>query len=249
MKNLGNFIAFALAFGLFLTNVGHNETLRWYFKRQEGKPPLAGQDNIDLRAYNAYYLGDTDQKELYLTFDEGYENGFTAVILDTLRDKAVPAAFFVTKTYIRDNPELIVRMVDEGHIVANHTVRHLSSPSLSSDELKDELVQTAEGFKELTGVDMPPFFRPPMGQYSIRVLDDVMSIGYKTVFWSFAYEDWIPDKQPGAEVAHNKVVKGLHNGAILLLHAVSESNAQALGDIIDSARDLGYEFKPLYDLP
>ncbi|MCL2397409.1 MAG: delta-lactam-biosynthetic de-N-acetylase [Defluviitaleaceae bacterium] len=227
-----------------------NDIKRWYFNRQPDphQPPTA-QDEIDLAQFGAYYLGDVAQKELYLTFDEGYENGYTQVILDVLTEKNVPAAFFVTKTYIRDNPELIARMVAEGHVVGNHTIRHKSSPSLSKAEMAAELTGVADLFKEITGQDIPPFFRPPMGEYSEQVLAITQTEGYHTIFWSFAYQDWLKDRQPGASAAHKKVMDNLHNGAILLLHAVSSSNAEALGSIIDDARAQGYEFKSLWDLP
>jgi len=227
-----------------------NDIMRWYFaKPAEAHQTPGAQEEINIAQYGAYYLGDTAQKELFLTFDEGYENGYTEKILDVLLEKDVPAAFFVTKSYIRDNPELIARMVDEGHVVGNHTIRHKSSPSLSEAEMIAELTGVAEYYKEATGLDMPPFFRPPMGEYSERVLAITQEAGYYTIFWSFAYEDWKQDKQPGAAKAHERVVDGLHNGAILLLHAVSSSNAEAMGDIVDSARAMGYEFKSLYELP
>ncbi|MCL2376218.1 MAG: delta-lactam-biosynthetic de-N-acetylase [Defluviitaleaceae bacterium] len=226
-----------------------NEHKRWYFKRTSDNTPPGAQSEIDIAQFGAYFLGDTSQKEVYLTFDEGYENGYTEKILDVLLEKDVPAAFFVTKSYIKDNPALIGRMVAEGHIVGNHTIHHKSSPTLSQDEMAAELNGVAEYFKESTGHDMPPFFRPPMGEYSEKVLAIAQECGYHTIFWSFAYEDWIQDKQPGAATAHKRVMDGLHNGAILLLHAVSSSNAEAMGDIIDSVRAEGYEFKSLYNLP
>ena len=250
MKNILK-IMMALALTTILAASGFsNDIMRWYFVRpSEAHQPPGAQEKIDIAQFGAYYLGDVAQKELYLTFDEGYENGYTEKILDVLLEKDVPAAFFVTKSYIRDNPELIERMVAEGHVVGNHTIRHKSSPSLSETEMIAELTGVADYFKEATGRDMPPFFRPPMGEYSERVLAITQEAGYYTIFWSFAYEDWKQDKQPGANIAHKKVTEGLHNGAILLLHAVSSSNAGAMGDIIDSARDAGYEFKSLYELP
>ena len=227
-----------------------NDIMRWYFVRPtEAHKTPGAQEKIDIAQFGAYYLGDTSQKELYLTFDEGYENGYTEKILDVLLEKDVPAAFFVTKSYIRANPELIERMIAEGHVVGNHTVRHKSSPSLSEADMIAELSGVADYFKEVTGREMPPFFRPPMGEYSERVLAIAQKAGYHTIFWSFAYEDWKQDKQPGAAAAHKRVVDGLHNGAILLLHAVSSSNTEAMGDIIDSARSMGYKFKSLYELP
>lgn len=226
-----------------------NDLKRWYFTRQvDLHQPPAAQQEIDLIKYSAYYLGDISKKELFLTFDEGYENGFTEKILDVLLEKGVPAAFFVTKSYIQKNPELIHRMVAEGHVVGNHTVRHKSSPSLTEAELAGELAAVADFFREATGREMPPFFRPPMGEYSERVLWTAKEAGYHTIFWSFAYEDWLPEKQPGAAAAHEKIMENLHNGEIMLLHAVSSSNTEALGGIIDAARRLGYEFKSLWDL-
>jgi len=241
-------VGLAAGMTLFAATMAHaealsNEMQRWYFKNRPA------EEQIDLAKYNAYHLGDTNKKEIYLTFDEGYENGYTAVILDALKEKDVPAAFFVTKHYINANPELIERMINEGHIAANHTVKHKSSPTLSDDELRDEIAQTAEAFRELTGLEMPPFFRPPMGQYSERVLKITQECGYNTIFWSFAFKDWEVNNHPGRDIAHKKVVEGAHDGAILLLHAVSKSNAEAMGDIIDSLRALGYEFKSLYQLP
>jgi len=241
----------AASLAVILTAGGlSNDIMRWYFaKPAEPHQPPGAQEKIDISQYGAYYLGDTTKKELFLTFDEGYENGYTEKILDVLLEKDVPAAFFVTKSYIRENSELIARMIDEGHVVGNHTIRHKSSPSLTEAEMIAELTGVAEYFKEATGLDMPPFFRPPMGEYSERVLSVTQEQGYYTIFWSFAYEDWKQDKQPGAAAALKRVTEGLHNGAILLLHAVSSSNAEAMADIIDSARDAGYEFKSLYQLP
>ena len=221
----------------------------WFFTRPTDEVASPGwEGGFDLENYNTYFLGDTSKKEIFLTFDEGYENGFTAPILDVLRDKNVPAAFFVTKPYLKEHPDLVRRMIDEGHIVGNHTMRHKSSPTLTNEELAQELKGVADYFKENFDADIPKFFRPPMGEYSERVLDVIKNEGYATIFWSFAYADWHRDKQPTKEYAHKKVVEGLHNGAILLLHAVSSANAYALADIIDSAREMGYEFKSLYEL-
>lgn len=226
-----------------------NKKMAWYFAKNKDHTPPGAQADFDIREFGGYYLGDTTKKELYLTFDEGYENGYTEKILDILKEKQVPAAFFVVEPYIKTQPELIQRMVDEGHIVGNHSVRHLSCPDLSDEEMKNELVKTNEAFKELTGQDMPPYFRPPMGEYSARTLKITNDAGYKSIFWSFAYRDWEVDKQPGRDAAYNAVMGGLHNGQIMLLHAVSSSNTEALGDIIDACRAEGYTFKPLYDLP
>lgn len=226
-----------------------NEKTGWYYNRNNEHQPPTAQSIFDIRLFGAYYLGDITRKTLYLTFDEGYENGYTGEILDILRDKNVPAAFFMTQTYLRDNPELTARIAAEGHVAANHSVRHISFPDLTDEELASELSDTAQYYKELTGCDMDRFVRPPAGEYSIRTLALTQELGYATVFWSFAYEDWLRDKQPGKEAAYIKVTENLHNGAIILLHAVSQSNTEALPDIIDYARAQGYEFKSLRELP
>jgi len=225
-----------------------NEKLGWYFNPNDEHIQPTASEKVDLGKYNAYYLGDADEKIIYFTFDEGYENGFSTKILDVLKEKNVKGAFFVTKSYINKNQELIKRMVEEGHVVGNHSVKHLSSPDLTDDELKAEIINTADYFKEVTGHEMPKVFRPPMGEYSERTLAVTQSLGYKTIFWSFAYKDWLTDNQPGKQVAYDTVMKRYHNGAILLLHAVSQSNTEALGDIIDSLREQGYTFGSLEDL-
>ncbi|MCL2753479.1 MAG: polysaccharide deacetylase family protein [Defluviitaleaceae bacterium] len=242
------FLAITMA-GIMLAGGVVDAPRSWFFTRasvQEASPGWEG--DFDLAEYNAFYLGDTSRKEIFLTFDEGYENGHTAQILDVLRDKNAPAAFFVTKPYMKDEPELIRRMIDEGHLVVNHTVKHKSSPTLTAQELAAELDGVEDYFKEVFGAEMAKFWRPPMGQYNLNTLQTAKEQGYATIFWSFAYQDWLIDKQPSVADAHKKVVDGLHNGAILLLHAVSSANAAAMADIIDSARALGYEFVSLHRL-
>ncbi|MDO6354055.1 delta-lactam-biosynthetic de-N-acetylase [Caloramator sp. CAR-1] len=202
------------------------------------------------KKYGAYYLGDTTNKEIYLTFDEGYENGYTSQILDILKKKNVKAAFFVTRPYINQNKELIKRMVEEGHIVGNHSSTHPSMPSKATDfnKFKKEFEDTELAFKEVTGQEMPKFFRPPMGKFSERSLYYTQKLGYKTIFWSFAHKDWLVNEQPPVEVTIERIMNRYHNGEIMLLHAVSKSNTEALETIIDKLRELGYEFKPLTEL-
>ncbi len=226
-----------------------NEKLSWYFNRNKTNTPPTAQTKIDLSLYNGHYLGDTKEKVVYLTFDEGYENGYTGKILDTLKEKNVPAAFFCVGTYLKSEPDLVKRMVAEGHIVANHSYHHPSFPTLTDEKLKTELEEPANIFKELTGQDMPRFFRPPSGEYSERTLDLTKQLGYQTIFWSFAYLDWDVKKQPTKEEALKMMANNYHDGAIILLHAVSSANAEALGDMIQLLKDNGYTFKTLYDLP
>lgn len=225
-----------------------NAKQSWYFVANDNHTQPQGNSSVALNKYNAYYVGNPNEKKIYLTFDEGYENGYTSKILDVLKAKNVKAAFFVTKPYIESDPELVKRMVAEGHLVGNHSVKHLSSPTLSDSQLKNELTETAQAFEKVTGQDMPKVFRPPMGEYSERTLAVTSNMGYKTVFWSFAYKDWITTAQPGKDVAYNTVMSKYHNGAVLLLHAVSKSNTEALGDIIDSLRAKGYTFDTLNNL-
>lgn len=226
-----------------------NETNGWSWKRNtEHESPIAYADTEILESYNAYYLGDTDEKVIYLTFDNGYENGYTETILDALAANDVKVTFFVTLPYIRDNKELVIRMKEEGHIVGNHSVTHQSMPSLSDDEVIRELEDTATYMLEKTGYEMDPYFRPPMGEYSERTLYLTNSIGYKTIFWSMAYVDWKVDDQPGADYALDHVITNYHPGSIPLLHSVSSSNAEAMDNIIESLLAKGYRFGTLNEL-
>ncbi|MCX7694628.1 MAG: delta-lactam-biosynthetic de-N-acetylase [Caloramator sp.] len=223
-----------------------------------GPPPIKNNESqympkqtMELfKKYDAYYLGDKTKKEIYLTFDEGYENGYTAKILDVLKEKNVKAAFFVTRPYIKQNKELIKRMVEEGHIVVNHSSTHPSMPQKATDfeKFKKEFEDTEAAFKEVTDQDMTKFFRPPMGKYSELSLYYTQKLGYKTIFWSFAHKDWIVDDQPPVETTIQRVIDRSHNGEIMLLHAVSKSNTEALPTIIDKLREMGYEFKSLTEL-
>lgn len=220
----------------------------WGLKKVENSQPEVPEKWKEmLKKYDGYYLGNTNEKVMYLTFDEGYENGHTAKILDVLKKTSTPAAFFVTGPYIENEPELIKRMVEEGHIVGNHTVNHPSMPDLSEEEITNELSELNESFFKLTNQNMK-FMRPPMGEFSEKTLATIQKNGYKTVFWSIAYADWDTNNQKGADYAVEQVTKQFHNGAVILLHAVSEDNADALEQIINTAKNRGYTFKSLEDL-
>jgi peptidoglycan-N-acetylmuramic acid deacetylase len=205
-------------------------------------PAIPGDVRRLLDAYDARYVGDADEKVVYLTFDEGYENGFTGRILDELRDAGVTAAFFVTGDYVRANPDLVRRMVAEGHVVANHTDEHPSLPALAGDAeaFARQLRAPERVFRRATGRAMARLLRPPMGEYSARSLCLARRLGYTTVFWSFAHRDWLVDDQPPAETTVARVLAGSHPGAVYLLHAVSHSNMEALPEIISGLRDQGY---------
>lgn len=192
-------------------------------------------------SFDADFIGDTSEKKLMLTFDEGYENGYTPQILDTLREKQVKAVFFVTGDYVERNPDLIERMVQEGHTVGNHTQNHPSMPSLSPDEMAKEINTLGDQVESQFGVKMN-MFRPPKGEFSEQSLAVTQQQGYHSVFWSFAYNDWNTDKQPDPATALQTLTERLHPGAIYLLHAVSETNANILGAWIDQAVAQGYRF-------
>ena len=205
------------------------------------------QKYFDSKGFNAVTYDTDSGKTLYLTFDCGYENGYTSKILDTLKEKKVPAAFFCTLPDIKDEPELIARMIKEGHVVGNHSATHPSFAEISRTQMAQEIEKCDNYLRENFGYTSP-FFRFPKGEYSDSAIDLVNSLGYKCVFWSLAYGDWDTNAQKGADYAFNKVTARLHPGAVILLHSVSSDNAEALGRIIDYARSNGYEFKPLTSL-
>ncbi|MCR4435252.1 MAG: delta-lactam-biosynthetic de-N-acetylase [Clostridiales bacterium] len=213
---------------------------------QHTTPGVSSQAKKLLSKYDGFYVGDTSKKIIYLTFDEGYENGYTPKILDTLKENDVKSIFFVTGPYVRENPQLVKRMLDEGHLVGNHTINHPSLPQVSDASLEKELYGLEKEFSAAFGKGFK-YMRPPMGEYSERVLAAAKQLGYKTIFWSFAYLDYDVKNQKGADHAYNMVMKNLHNGAVILLHAVSKDNAEALDRIIKGIRDEGYEIRP-FDL-
>ena len=217
----------------------------WGFKKIKNSPPEIDKKTIDMfKATNTYYLGSDNEKVLYLTFDEGYENGYTSKILDVLKEKNVKAAFFITGPYLERETELVDRMVNEGHTVGNHTVHH---PNLAKSDLNtvvSELKGLNDKFKEKYSADMV-YMRPPEGEYSEKLLSFTHDMGYKTILWSFAYRDWDVNTQKGGDYAFQEVTPYLHNGAVLLLHAVSSDNASCLGNIIDYAQSQGYRFETL----
>jgi len=222
-----------------------NKTEGWGFRPMAGARPefTAGQISL-MEKSNSIYMGSDEDKSIYLTFDEGYENGYTAPILDTLKKNNVTAAFFITGPYLDKNLDLVRRMVDEGHIVGNHTVKHLSLPSLNDSEIERELIELDRKFYNMFGISMK-YLRPPMGEYSERTLFISKNLGYTNVFWSFAYRDWETDNQKGADYAVEQFKKGLHGGGVILLHAVSKDNAEGLERMIENAQAQGYIFKSL----
>lgn len=203
------------------------------------------QKYFESNSFKAFCLDTKSQKKvLYLTFDCGYENGYTAKILDVLKEKKVNAAFFCTLPQVRENPELIKRMIKEGHIVGNHSATHPSFAEISKDKMQNEIMTMDAYLREKFNYS-EPYFRFPKGEYNEVALELVGSLGYTCVFWSLAYSDWDLNKQKGSDFAYETVVSRLHPGAVILLHSVSPDNANALGRIIDKAREEGYEFSSL----
>ena len=216
----------------------------------EGEAPVGNASQADLANYDAYYLGDTGQKVIYLTFDCGYENGYTEKILDALKKHHAPAAFFVVGHMIESAPDIVRRMAAEGHVVGNHTFHHPDMSAISQqDAFQKELDSLAELYRQTTGKPLSRFYRPPQGKYSEENLKQAQALGYKTVFWSLAYVDWNTDSQPTAEQAYAKLLPRIHNGAVVLLHSTSRTNAEILDELLTKWEEMGYAFRSLEDLP
>lgn len=216
----------------------------------EGEAPVGNASVLDLARYDAYYLGDTSKKVIYLTFDCGYENGYTEKILDALKKHNAPAAFFVVGNMIEKAPDIICRMAEEGHIVGNHTFHHPDMSAISEQAaFQKELDDLAALYRETTGQELPKFYRPPQGKYSEDNLKQAQALGYRTILWSLAYVDWYVDDQPTAEQAYAKLLPRIHDGAIVLLHSTSKTNADILDELLTKWEDMGYTFASLYDLP
>ena len=225
----------------------------WYVRRNGSCQPSFPEEAESLKQYNCYYIderyGDqTPEKRIYLTFDAGYENGNIEKILDVLKEEEVPAAFFILDYIILKNTDLVTRMSDEGHLVCNHTKKHKNLSNSSKEEIKEDLQALEKIYYEKTGRQMSKYFRFPEGRYSESAVKAVCELGYKTVFWSFGYDDWDDRRQPNPEAAKRKILTNTHNGAIILLHPTSATNAKILGDVIKEWKALGYTFGTLDDL-
>ena len=217
--------------------------------RQEGAAPIGNADAAHLRQYDAVYIGNTGEKVLYLTFDAGFENGLTAGILDTLKKHQVSAAFFLVGNYIEKNADLVRRMAAEGHTVGNHTMHHYDMSKLSDKaSFSKELTDLEDLYRQTVGQEMPRFYRPPQGIYSEENLRMAKELGYKTVFWSLAYVDWNQDAQPTAETAFSKLLPRTHDGAVVLLHSTSRTNAEILDQLLTRWKDMGYRFGTIEEL-
>lgn len=240
---------------IFVGNVSaegfSNNPIHWGFKKAENEqPPEAGRawDEL-LQKHGAVYKGDPGKKDIYLTFDNGYENGYTAKILDVLKKEKVSATFFVTGHYLNTQPKLVKRMVKEGHIVGNHSWSHPDLTRVSDEKLAEELEKVKKKTEEITGVKTMKYLRPPRGIFSERTIDLANKQGYTHVLWSLAFIDWKTDQQKGAQYAYDNIMRQIHPGAILLLHTVSKDNAEALESAVKDLKKKGYTFKSLDDFP
>ena len=243
-------IAAAVAVAVSVFAGSRLETGSWGLSfREEGAPPIGNAGKDQLKTYDAAYMGDPGEKKLYLTFDAGYENGCTEKILDILKQQQVPAAFFLVGNYLEKNADLVRRMVEEGHIVGNHTMHHYDMSKLTTQEsFSKELQDLEDLYRKTTGQEMRKFYRPPQGIYSEENLKMAKELGYQTVFWSLAYVDWNKDAQPTREEAFRKLLPRTHPGAVVLLHSTSSTNAEILEELIGKWKEEGYSFGTVEEL-
>ena len=239
---------------LVLPAAGADRACHWYCIRTKAnrQPPIPSEFRY-IEELDGYFIdhahGDgNEEKVVYLTFDAGYENGNVARTLDVLRDKGVSAAFFVLSHLVRANGDVVMRMLKEGHLVCNHTAHHKDLSQADASRIKGEIEELERDYRDLTGEEMARYFRPPEGSFSRPMLERVRDLGYKTVFWSFAYADWDNEKQPSVDTAMRTVMDNVHNGAVLLLHPTSRTNVEILPRVIDELRAKGYRFGTLHEL-
>lgn len=227
-----------------------NSPLHWGFKkgRNERQADAGRMFEVIIEEQGAVYKGDKNKKDIYLTFDNGYENGYTEKILDILKEEKVPAAFFVTGHYLESAPELVERMAYEGHIIGNHSWHHPDMTKISDEKIKKELEMVRAETEKITDKKHMAYLRPPRGIFSERTIAVAKEAGYTHVFWSLAFVDWNTDQQKGAQYSYDKIMTQIHPGAVLLLHTVSKDNADALGKVIRDLKEQGYTFKSLDDL-
>ncbi len=217
--------------------------------QEEGQPPVANASFEELAKYNAYYAEDTQEKVLYLTFDCGFENGNTPAILDALKKHEAKATFFIVGNYLETSPDLVKRMLEEGHIVGNHSYHHPDMSQMGKEEFSKELGELESLYEQTVGQPMEKYYRPPQGKYSENSMQLAKELGYRTIFWSLGYVDWNQDSQPTHEEAFDKLLKRVHPGAIVLLHNTSKTNGEILDELLSKWEGMGYTFKSLDQLP
>ena len=215
---------------------------------EPGEQPRGDVAAEELIKHDAYYMGNAEEKVIYLTFDCGFENGNTPAILDALKKHNVQGTFFVVGHFVESAPDLVKRMVTEGHTVGNHTFHHPDITTMDEAAIKEEVDSVAQKFKEVTGEEMSMYFRPPQGRFTLEKLDTMKALGYQTIFWSLAYGDWDQNNQPSHEAAIEKLTKRIHPGAVVLLHNTSKTNGEILDELLTKWEEMGYTFKPLSDL-
>ena len=249
IKIISLIICLSLAFGVVAYA---EEGCNWYIVKRGNDTPKFPGNCEQVKEYGGVYIDEAScnsgEKKLYLTFDAGYENGNVEKILDVMREEGVSGAFFILSNIIDKNADLVKRMADEGHLVCNHTANHKDLTKLTDEEILANLTRLEEKYRDATGYEMEKIFRFPEGRYSIEVMKLLRDNGYKTVFWSMAYDDWDNSRQMDTELAKSKLISTTHDGAIILLHPTSSTNAAILSDLIEQWRDMGYTFGSLKDL-
>ena len=226
------------------------EITNWGLSFQKGGEAPVGNASAEyLKQFDSYYVGDANQKTIYLTFDCGFENGNTAAILDALKKHDAKACFFVVGNYLETAPDLVQRMVEEGHLVGNHTYHHPDMSKIGDmASFQQEIGAVEEKFRQITGQDMPKYYRPPQGKFNESNLKMAQELGYQTIFWSLAYVDWYTDKQPTQEEAYQKLLPRIHPGAIVLLHVTSQTNGEIMDELLTKWEEQGYTFGTLDQL-
>lgn len=248
------FLLLIFLFSFFYISVfAESAEYSWFIKRNGNKRPLLQKGQEIINEYNAFYIDnnvndDSEDKVIYITFDAGYENGNIAKIMDALKEESVCAAFFILDNIILKNTELVTRMVTEGHTVCNHTKNHKNLSGATERDIESNIKSLEILFKEKTGYEMSKYFRFPEGRYSENALKCVKSLGYKTIFWSFAYDDWDNSRQPDTKRAFKKIIENTHNGAVFLFHPTSKTNAEIFPELIKEWRRMGYRFGTLDEL-
>lgn len=248
MNVLASILIMFLTFFSFHSSVLANGYGWGYKKNSNHQIPEIGKYKNILDQYGAYYADDSGQKNIYLTFDNGYEQGYTERVLDVLKQEKVPATFFVTGHYVEEEPELVKRMVKEGHIVGNHSYHHPDFSILNKSVIKEELESLEKAVAEISDQKEMKYLRPPRGIFNEQTLKWSNELGYTHIFWSVAFNDWNTDKQKGWQYAYDQIMDQIHPGAIVLLHTVSSDNAEALERVIQALKKEGYRFKSLDDL-
>lgn len=220
--------------------------IEWGIKRNNNhmQPDLGSTNKKIIDEANGIAIGNSESKKVYLTFDNGYEAGYTEKILEVLKQNDVKACFFITAHYVNTSSDLVQKMIDEGHTIGNHTVNHKSMPSLTNEQIKDEVMKLHTAIYEKFGYEMK-YIRPPKGEYSESSIHYCNTLGYTTVMWSFAYDDWDEEKQGREEYGKKKILDNIHNGSVILLHATSKDNANILDDCIKEIKNMGYTFETL----